>query len=91
MTKEQILKDIDSIYKNAVKDGKWHTAWRIKEMQGKALGLFMPQRLPNIVRIADMNDDQLTEFMERLEERDPSLKDLPPSGTSKEVEGGVAS
>ena len=74
MTKDQILKDIESLYQLALENGQWRIALRAKELQGKALGLFRPQRLPHIMRIADMTEEQLREFIARLEENDPELQ-----------------
>lgn len=76
MNKGQILFDIETIYQNAIEQKKWHVALRAKEIQGKILGLFKEKTLPNITRIRDMDEYQLTEFLERLEKRTPSLKHL---------------
>lgn len=84
LTKDQILADIQTIYQLALENGNWHAALRAKEMQGKILGLFEKQRLPEVTRIADMTEEQLREFMERLEKHDPSLKDS--SSKTKDLE-----
>lgn len=79
ITRDQILRDMETLYQLALDDGKWLVALRAKELQGKVIGLFKRQRLPDILHIADMTEEQLSEFIERLEENDPELKNLPPS------------
>lgn len=78
ISKDQILTDIETIYQLALDDSKWHVALRAKELQGKALGLFKKQHLPDVTRIADMTEEQLYEFVARLEKNDPELKNLEP-------------
>jgi hypothetical protein len=74
--KDQVLKDIQLLYERALSNNKLTAALRAKELQGKAIGLFKPQRLPNILRIADMTEEQLRDFIDRLEKNDPELKNL---------------
>ena len=74
LTKDQILTDLQTIYQLALDEGKWFVALRAKELQGKILGLFEKQRLPEVTHIADMTEDQLHAFVDRLEKNDPELK-----------------
>lgn len=74
ITKDTVLQDIESIYQIALKDKKWNVALRAKETQGKILGIFRQQGLPHIKRMADMTDEELQEFIARLEKTDPDLK-----------------
>lgn len=77
VTREQILKESEEIYQGAMNEGKWALALRAKELQAKILGLFKVPRLPEVVRIQDMTEEQLQEFVTRLEKSDPDLKKLP--------------
>ncbi|MBX9805434.1 MAG: hypothetical protein K2Y18_06760 [Alphaproteobacteria bacterium] len=91
MTKEQILSDIESIYQSAIAENKWQVALHAKELQGKALGLFNKKVLPDIIRISDMNENQLKEFIDRLEKRTPALKLLElPEIKNAGKDGGLA-
>ncbi len=74
--KDQVLKDIQLLYERALSNNKLTVALRAKELQGIAIGLFKPQRLPNVLRIADMTEEQLRDFIEQLEKNDPELKRL---------------
>lgn len=76
--KDQVLKDIQLLYELALYSGKLTVALRAKELQGKAIGLFETQRFPNVLRIADMTEEQLRDFIDRLEKNDPELKNLEP-------------
>jgi hypothetical protein len=74
VTREQILADMETIYHLALETGKLNVALHAKELQGKAIGLFnTPKSTPDI-QISEMTEEQLTELIQRLEERDPSLK-----------------
>ena len=75
LTKAAILKKLETVYWRALNGGNWSVALRAAELQGKALGLFEKQLLPKVVRIADMTEEELTEFIDRLEKQDPTLKD----------------
>ena len=74
LTKDAVLKKLETVYWRAMGGGNWSVALRAAELQGKAVGLFEKQLLPKVVRIADMTEEQLTEFINRLENRDPQLK-----------------
>jgi hypothetical protein len=74
-TKVSILKDLKTIYRRALEDGNWQVALQATKLRGQHIGMFGKQLLPNVVRIADMTEEQLVEFIDRLETRDPSLKD----------------
>ncbi len=76
LTKDQILKDIESLYQLAFYSGKLQVALRAKELQGRAIGLFKPQHLPDSLCIADMTEEQLGEFIALLEKHHPELKNL---------------
>ena len=76
ITRDQILSDMETIYRLALDDGKWSVALHAKELQGKAIGLFTPSPLPTVARIADMTEDQLQEFLARLEENEPGASTL---------------
>ena len=75
LTKAAILKKLETVYWRALNGGNWSVALRAAELQGKALGLFEKQLLPKVVRIADMTEEELTEFIDRLEKQDPTLED----------------
>lgn len=77
-SKDQFLKAMEFIYENAVSANNWHAAIRAKELHAKALGLFRMSKLPlpEIKAIKDMNEEQLMDFVARLEESDPDLKKL---------------
>lgn len=74
--KSQILSDIETIYQCAINDRKWLVALRAKELQGKIIGIFKKRELPEILQISEMTEEELREFVERLEEHDPELKNL---------------
>jgi hypothetical protein len=74
LTKADILKKLETVYWRALQGESWGVALRAAELQGKAVGLFEKHLLPK-VSIAEMTEEQLTEFMGRLEKRDPTLKD----------------
>jgi hypothetical protein len=74
-TKDDVLKKLETIYWRALQGGSWGIALRAAELQGKAIGLFEKQPLPKVASIAEMTEEQLTEFIDRLEKRDPCLKD----------------
>jgi hypothetical protein len=76
LNKNQILSDIETIYQSAINDGKWLIALRAKELQGKIIGIFKKRELPEILQISDMTEEELREFVERLEQHDPELKNL---------------
>ena len=74
MTKKKTLKNLEFLYELALKKGKWHIALRAMEIQGKALGLLRHQPLPPVKRLSDMTEEQLRDFIARLEESDPTLR-----------------
>lgn len=87
-TKATILKDLKTIYLGALKAGDWRVALEVTKLRGRHIGLFDKQRLPEVSRIADMTEEQLTEFIDRLEQQEPSLKDQQrePSGEDQAME-----
>lgn len=78
-SKETVLKEIHDIYVHALGTDNLSVALQALSIKGKIMGLYRIRKLQNIVRIEDMNEGELEEFMARLEEHDPSLKmsDLP--------------
>lgn len=78
ITRDTILADMETIYHLALAEGKLNVALHVKELQGKAVGLFHQSHLPIARRISEMSEDQLTEFMARLEDLDPALKQTTP-------------
>lgn len=78
ISKEQILRDVEELYNYALSNNHWNVALQAKYLQGKIIGLFRTRKLPNITNLSDMNQGELEQFIARLEEHDPSLKDLKP-------------
>jgi hypothetical protein len=76
LTKDQILKDIQDLYQQALEDKKWQVALHAKEIQGKILGHFQRQDLPKVVPIAEMSDEQIHEYIKRLRRVDPDLRTI---------------
>ena len=74
-TKARILKKLEAVYWRALNSGNLHVALRVIELQGNHISMFDKQRLPKVSRIADMTEEQLVDFIARLEEREPDLKD----------------
>ena len=74
MSKKNILKNFEFLYKLALKEGKLHIALRAKEMQGQAIGIFRHRPLPAVKRFIDMTEQELKDFIARLEENDPTLR-----------------
>ena len=74
MRKKNILKNFEFLYKRALKKGQLHIALRAKEMQGQAIGIFRHRPLPPVKRLSDMTEQELKDFIARLEENDPTLR-----------------
>lgn len=88
INKENIIRKLETIYWHALSANRWYTALQAASLQGRNLGMFIKPRLPEITRIKDMDEDQLREFVERLEKHDPELKKLeipPPDDPQKNV------
>ncbi len=54
VTKDTILKKLETLYRSVFHDGKWHIALQMAERQGKNRGMFATRHLPAITRIAGM-------------------------------------
>lgn len=91
LTKDQILKDIESVYQLAFYSGKLQVTLRAKELQGRAIGLFKSQHLPDNLCIADMTEEQLGDFIALLEKHHPELKNLEPPETVTSGKGAPLS
>jgi len=74
LTREQIMKNIQNIYKIAVKECRWNVALQAMVWQGRMMGMLRTRKLPNITRLSDMSREELEEFSALLLEYDPSLK-----------------
>lgn len=74
ISKEKILEEIHDIYAHALGTSNLGVALQALSMKGKIMGLYRTRKLQDIVRIEDMNEGELEEFMARLEKHDPSLK-----------------
>ena len=78
VTKETILKKLETLYWSVFNDSKWHIALWVAERQGKNIDLFEKPCLPEVTRIEDMTEPQLRDFMDALEKFYPELKHPPP-------------
>jgi hypothetical protein len=76
LSKEQLLHDMQMVYEAAFKEKKWYVALKAKELQGRVLNVFAACKLPEIKRIADFTEDDLKEFVARLEKNDSQLKPI---------------
>lgn len=76
LNKDKILSELEELYQCAINESNWLVALRAKELQGKIMGVFKKRQLPEIIRISDMTEEELLEFLERLEKHDPELKKL---------------
>ena len=77
MTKKTYLKQVGALYWKARKSKNYREAVRLIELVGKHIGMFRKRLLPEIIRIRDMSEPELEEFLARLEKRNPALKNLP--------------
>jgi hypothetical protein len=75
VTRERILRDIQSIYLKAVRKEQLYVALQAKHYQAKIAGAFRTRKLPPITKLEEMNKDQLREFLEILAAKDPELRD----------------
>jgi len=83
LSREIILRKLETIYWQAVRDKKWNVALQTVIMQGREINMFVRQNLPVVVRIKDMTEEQLDDFIAYLEEHDPELR--PPEDPSPEA------
>ena len=74
VTKETILKKLETLYWSVFNDSKWHIALRVAERQGRNMNLCLPEG----TRIEDMTEQQLRDFMGALEKFYPEVKHPPP-------------
>lgn len=65
MTKEKFLKDLDKLFERALKEGQLSTALKIKELQGKCLGVF-DKTLPSI-NLEELSDENLEKLIQYLQ------------------------
>jgi hypothetical protein len=75
LTRDIILKRLQTIYRQAKRDRKWNVALQAVIMQGRQINMFVRQTLPVIARIKDMTEEQLIDFIAYLEENDPDLRE----------------
>ena len=95
LTKDQILKDMESIYQKAFGDGQWRVALRAKELQGKILGFFMVKKPDFMARKPDAPEtvalkDKAIEMMkgQPRHERRRRMKELLREATAAAVPQG---
>ena len=90
MTKKTYLKQVGALYWKVRKSKNYREAVRLTELVGKHIGMFRKHLLPKIIRIQDMSEPELEEFIARLEKRIPALKSLSlpttASGVNTQVE-----
>lgn len=80
LTRGSILEDLETLYHEALAQRKLAIAVRIKELQGKDLGLFKSKPLPFPLRIQDLTRHELESL----------LRSLPPPG-QPESKGEICS
>lgn len=75
--RDKILGDLDVLYERALADDNLAIALKVKELQGKFLGLCKtpPQILPENPSLNDLNDEQMEELLETLYENTPAARD----------------
>lgn len=64
LSRVSILADLEELFHQAVAQKKLSLAVRIKELQGKDLGLFKSRPLSFPLRIQDITKEQLEDFLE---------------------------
>ena len=78
VTKDTILKKLETLYWSAFHGGKWHIALQVLELQGKNIGMFEKPCLSEVMRITGMTEQRGRDFTDAREKLDPELTHPPP-------------
>lgn len=65
---DQVIRDLERIYKIALKTGKLTIALKAKELIGKAFGLFKTPPSNKIPLISELSDEQLEHMISSVQQ-----------------------
>ena len=85
VTKDTILKKLETLYWSAFHGGNGHIALQVLEWQGKNMGMFEKPYLSEVMRtevmrITGMAEQRGRDFTDARERLDPELTHPPPPG-----------